>query len=133
MPADGEATQPAAEQPEAAESATGKNKRQRKAAKVTEGGRDKKLSALDAAAIPDAVRVEKSRHWLSTLWHRAPKVDAVVLGFALGETCSPADFVIRSDGTVRLAPQLARRVCQIATSPGRGVNPGCWVQPIDCL
>jgi len=43
-----------------------------------------------------------------------PKVDAAVLGFALSETFSPADFVLRSDGVVRLAPQLARRVCQLA-------------------
>jgi CRISPR-associated endonuclease Cas1 len=50
---------------------------------------------------------------------RRPKVDAAVLGFALSETLSGADFVIRSDGVVRLAPQLARRVCQLAsgTSP----------------
>jgi CRISPR-associated protein Cas1 len=43
-----------------------------------------------------------------------PKVDAAVLRFALGETFSAADFVLRSDGVVRLAPQLARRVCQLA-------------------
>jgi CRISPR-associated protein Cas1 len=45
---------------------------------------------------------------------RRPRVDAAVLSFALRERFSPADFVIRSDGTVRLAPQLARRVCQLA-------------------
>jgi CRISPR-associated endonuclease Cas1 len=44
-----------------------------------------------------------------------PKVDAAVLAFALAEMFSPADFVIRSDGTVRLTPQLARRVCQLKT------------------
>jgi CRISPR-associated protein Cas1 len=44
--------------------------------------------------------------------HR-PRVDAEVLAFALSETFTGADFVIRSDGVVRLAPQLARRVCQI--------------------
>jgi CRISP-associated protein Cas1 len=50
--------------------------------------------------------------------HR-PKVDRAVLAFALGETFSPADFVVRSDGTVRLAPELARRVCQLSTcTPG---------------
>jgi CRISPR-associated protein Cas1 len=47
---------------------------------------------------------------------RRPKVDVAVLAFALRETFSPADFVIRSDGTVRLAPQLARRVCQLAAT-----------------
>jgi CRISPR-associated endonuclease Cas1 len=46
---------------------------------------------------------------------RRPKVDAAVLGFVLTETFSPADFVIRSDGTVRLMAQLARRVCQLCT------------------
>ena len=47
---------------------------------------------------------------------RRPKVDVAVLAFALRETFSPADFVIRSDGTVRLMPQLARRMCQIAAT-----------------
>jgi len=48
---------------------------------------------------------------------RRPKVDAVVLRFALGETFSPADFVTRSDGTVRLMPPLARRGCQLGHTP----------------
>lgn len=43
-----------------------------------------------------------------------PKVDAAVLAFAFSETFTGADFVIKSDGVVRLAPQLARRVCQLA-------------------
>ena len=47
---------------------------------------------------------------------RRPQADAAVLGFALSETFSGADFVIRSDGVVRLAPQLARRVCQLVSS-----------------
>jgi CRISPR-associated endonuclease Cas1 len=47
---------------------------------------------------------------------RRPRADAAVLAFALGETFSPADFVIRSDGTVRLMPQLARRGCQVVTN-----------------
>jgi CRISPR-associated endonuclease Cas1 len=42
-----------------------------------------------------------------------PKVDAAVLKFAFNETFSPADFVLRSDGVVKLAPQLARRVGQL--------------------
>lgn len=46
-----------------------------------------------------------------------PKVDAAILRFASGETFSPADFVLRSDGVVRLAPQLARRVCQLVHAP----------------
>jgi hypothetical protein len=46
---------------------------------------------------------------------RWPKMDATVIAFALSETFSGADFVIRSDGVVRLAPQLARRVCQLAS------------------
>ena len=46
--------------------------------------------------------------------HR-PRVDAAVLAFSLSETFSGADFVIRSDGVVRLAPQLARRICQLVS------------------
>jgi CRISP-associated protein Cas1 len=45
-----------------------------------------------------------------------PKVDAVILTFALSETFSATDFVIRSDGVIRLAPQLARRVCQLVSA-----------------
>lgn len=44
---------------------------------------------------------------------RRPKVDAAVLGFAMAETFSGADFLIRSDGVLRLPPQLANRVCQL--------------------
>jgi CRISPR/Cas system-associated endonuclease Cas1 len=51
-----------------------------------------------------------------------PKVDAAVLALALSETFSGADFVIRSDGVVRLAPQLARRVCQLGAGPLSGGN-----------
>jgi CRISP-associated protein Cas1 len=45
-----------------------------------------------------------------------PKVDAAVLGFALSEGFTGADFLLRSDGVVRLAPQLARRVCQFVAA-----------------
>jgi CRISP-associated protein Cas1 len=44
---------------------------------------------------------------------RRARADAAVAGFALSETFTGADFLIRSDGVVRLAPQLARRVCQL--------------------
>lgn len=47
---------------------------------------------------------------------RRPTVDAAVLAFALAQSFSPADFLIRSDGTMRLMPQLARRLCQIANA-----------------
>jgi CRISPR-associated protein Cas1 len=43
-----------------------------------------------------------------------PRVDAALLTFALSETFNPVDFVLRSDGVVKLTPQLARRVCQLA-------------------
>lgn len=43
-----------------------------------------------------------------------PVVDAAILRFALGETFSGADFMLRPDGVCRLNPQLARRVAQIA-------------------
>jgi CRISPR-associated protein Cas1 len=42
------------------------------------------------------------------------RVDAAVLRLALNETFHPTDFILRSDGVVRLMPQLARRVCQLA-------------------
>jgi CRISPR/Cas system-associated endonuclease Cas1 len=40
-----------------------------------------------------------------------PKVDAAVLRFALSETFTATDFLLRSDGVVRLGPRLARQVC----------------------
>jgi CRISP-associated protein Cas1 len=43
-----------------------------------------------------------------------PKVDRAVLGFLKSEQLHPADFTIRDDGVVRLNPELARRVAQLA-------------------
>ena len=43
-----------------------------------------------------------------------PKVDRAVLAFLKSEALHPADFTIREDGVVRLNPELARRVAQIA-------------------
>jgi hypothetical protein len=45
---------------------------------------------------------------------KRPRADEAVLRFALSEMFTGADFVIRSDGVVRMAPQLARRVCRVA-------------------
>ncbi len=43
-----------------------------------------------------------------------PVVDAAILKFAFAQTFSGADFILRPDGVVRLNPQLARRVAQVA-------------------
>jgi CRISP-associated protein Cas1 len=43
-----------------------------------------------------------------------PKFDRAVLGFLKSEALHPADFTIRNDGVVRLNPELARRVAQLA-------------------
>jgi CRISPR-associated protein Cas1 len=40
-----------------------------------------------------------------------PKIDAAILSFLANHPLSAADFVIRSDGVVRLAPQFAARIC----------------------
>jgi CRISP-associated protein Cas1 len=45
-----------------------------------------------------------------------PKVDRAVLAFLKSEALHPADFTIREDGVVRLNPELARRVAQVATT-----------------
>ena len=42
---------------------------------------------------------------------RRPMVDAAVLKFIAAERFAAADFVVRTDGVCRLAPQLARRLC----------------------
>jgi CRISP-associated protein Cas1 len=43
-----------------------------------------------------------------------PKVDRAVLDFVRPQVFDPADFTIRSDGVVRLNPQLARHVAGMA-------------------
>lgn len=44
-----------------------------------------------------------------------PKIDRAVLEFALSETFSVADFVLRSDGVCRLSPALAARIVQLVS------------------
>jgi CRISPR-associated protein Cas1 len=44
-----------------------------------------------------------------------PKADRAVLDFVKGTVFDPADFTIRSDGAVRLNPQLARMVARVST------------------
>jgi CRISP-associated protein Cas1 len=39
-----------------------------------------------------------------------PNIDRAVLEFVKGHAFDPADFVIRSDGVVRLNPEMARMV-----------------------
>jgi len=46
--------------------------------------------------------------------HR-PEVDREVLKFALSETFSAADFVLRKDGVCRLSPPLATRIVQLVS------------------
>jgi CRISP-associated protein Cas1 len=43
-----------------------------------------------------------------------PKVDREVFAFLRSESLHPADFTIREDGVVRLNPELARRVAELA-------------------
>ncbi len=47
---------------------------------------------------------------------RRADIDAKVLKFMLSSVFTGADFALRSDGVCRLAPQLARRVCQVVAS-----------------
>jgi CRISP-associated protein Cas1 len=42
-----------------------------------------------------------------------PKVDRAVLDFVTATVFDPADFTTRSDGVVRLNPQLARHVATL--------------------
>jgi hypothetical protein len=44
----------------------------------------------------------------------SPEVDRAVLSFPKSEVLHPGDFTIREDGVVRLNPELARRVAQLA-------------------
>ncbi len=49
---------------------------------------------------------------------RRPRVDRAVLGLVLSQTLSPMDFTTRTDGAVRLSPQLARAVVAASATPG---------------
>lgn len=46
---------------------------------------------------------------------RRAEVDAKILRFMLNTPLTGADFILRADGVCRLAPQLARRIAQIAS------------------
>lgn len=48
-----------------------------------------------------------------------PVADSAVLQFVQAETFSAADFTLRSDGVVRLSPQLARRVALLVAEAVR--------------
>ena len=48
-----------------------------------------------------------------------PKVDRAVLSFLKSEALHPADFTIRSDGVVRLNPELARQVAGLTAEHGQ--------------
>lgn len=48
---------------------------------------------------------------------RRPVVDAAVLRFVQKQEFTGADFSLRADGVCRVAPQLARAVTRIATTP----------------
>lgn len=52
-----------------------------------------------------------------------PKVDAALLLFLAQQEFSAADFTLRSDGVVRLSPQLARRVVDLVAIDLPGVAP----------
>jgi len=45
-----------------------------------------------------------------------PRVDRAIISFLKSETLHPADFVIRTDGVVRLNPQLARHVVSMVAT-----------------
>lgn len=54
-----------------------------------------------------------------------PKIDAALLKFIGGTKFTGADFTLRDDGVVRVAPQLARRVCLVTARSidFRGTDP----------
>jgi CRISPR-associated protein Cas1 len=66
--------------------------------------------------IMHETRTDGQAFVLDLMERRRPSVDAAVLKFVAAEAFSGADFVIQNDGVCRLAPQLARRVAQIAAA-----------------
>ena len=71
---------------------------------VTEGY-DPRLGIMHESRSDSAALV------LDLMELRRPMVDAAVLKFIAAERFAAADFVVRTDGVCRLAPQLARRLC----------------------
>ena len=73
-------------------------------------GYDPRLGILHESR-PDALALI-----LDLVEPRRPVADAAVLNLIAKHALSGADFVIRSDGVCRLAPQLARRLCAIVSA-----------------
>jgi CRISPR-associated protein Cas1 len=64
--------------------------------------------------IMHADRDDAAAFVLDMMEPERPKVDRAVMAFLKSEALHPADFTIREDGVVRLNPELARRVAQLA-------------------
>jgi CRISPR/Cas system-associated endonuclease Cas1 len=67
-----------------------------------------------ARGIMHESREDASAMVLDLIEPRRPLVDAAVLRFASNEGFAGGDFTIGPSGVCRLAPQLARRVCEAA-------------------
>lgn len=60
-----------------------------------------------------------------------PNVDAAILRFVAGTEFSAADFTLRSDGVVRLSPQLARRVVSLVSGDTRSLGEKSSASPLN--
>ena len=67
-----------------------------------------------ARGVMHESRLDSRAFVLDMIEPRRPVVDAAILKFVAANAFSGADFTIRTDGVCRLAPQLARRVAQVA-------------------
>ena len=55
----------------------------------------------------------KSAFVFDLMERERPKVDAAILDFLAGNRLAASDFLLRSDGVVRLAPTFAAKICQL--------------------
>ena len=72
-----------------------------------------------ARGVMHEPRLDSRAFVLDMIEPRRPAADAAILKFVAAEALSPSDFVLRSDGVCRLAPQLARRVAMMIAPPPR--------------
>ena len=61
-------------------------------------------------------RREKSAYVFDIMEPERPKVDRLILNFLADNPLASADFVIRTDGVVRLNPRLAAHVCGLVAN-----------------
>jgi CRISPR associated protein Cas1 len=73
------------------------------------------MATIQQSALCTKATTARLNSFFDLMERERPKVDRSVLDFVKRTVFDPADFTIRSDGVVRLNPQLARHVANLTT------------------